>query len=67
MIQLQEEQMMPDQTAKAALMAMQFEGIPAEKLKEMVAYANKLRKNSPNMKPARMQRLVSTKFNVKLV
>jgi len=35
--------------------------------KEITAYANKLRKNSPGMKPERLKKKICEKFNIKLV
>lgn len=41
--------------------------IPPEKLKAMQEYAAKLRRNSPSMKPERLQRKVAEHFKVKLI
>jgi hypothetical protein len=40
--------------------------VPQEKIAEMQAYARKLRKSSPKMKDARVQRKVAEHFKIKL-
>lgn len=56
-----------DSEARVATLAMQFEGMPPEKIKAMQDYAKRLRKSSPKMKAARIQRKVAEKFHVNIV
>lgn len=67
MISLTQNQEMPDSLATVAMMKMQIEGLPKEKVEAMVEFAKKLRKNNPNMKPARLQRKVAEEFHINIV
>jgi len=66
MIKLKQDEM-PDDVATVALMQLQIQGLPAEKIQAMKEFAQKLRKNNPRMKPHRLQRKVCEQFHIKLV
>lgn len=58
---------MPADQSTAMLNALIIQGLPKDKVEAMKAYAKKLHKNSPGMKPKRVQRLVAEKFHIDLV
>jgi|GEM_PF-5183303 len=52
--------------AQATTKSTGMEHIPAEKLREMQAYAVMLRKKHPSMKPKRLMRKVAEHFKIEL-